>query len=372
MARRREFLFLARALSPSRGDERVGALREEIARAQIVWPELVELASQQLVTPTLHQALREKDLLDALPAEVREYLEAVHTLNRERNRRIADQTVEIAAALDRAGIEPVLLKGVAHLFADLYGDPAARIIGDIDLLVSAQDIERAGASLTAIGYRTADVGDMSFAEHHHLPPLVRADAVAAVELHSEPLFTAFGNLLPAAELIAAARPVAVADRQARMPAPRHQMVLNIAHAQLADRHYWSGRVSLRALIDLVLLRARADDATIWPGILDAFDGNGYGDACRAYLMLAERLLGQATPPGLRPTLAARLACRRVEVQRRSPRLMALGASYGFYRAMLAQLAAGPLARRRVLNRVLHPAGYRRWLRSWRQHVGRTG
>lgn len=372
MARLDEFRFLVRALGPIDPDERaVRRLRTDLGEGGISWQGVVELASRELVTPTLHQTLRDKGLLAAVPAEVRDYLEAVHGLNSERNRRIADQMVEITAALNRAGVEPVLLKGAAHLFADLHGDPAARMIGDIDLLVSSEQIDRAAAALAGIGYRAAGIEDMSYAEHHHRPPLMRADAVAPVELHTEPLFPAFGSLMSAQDVIGAARPVTIAGQRAWLPSTRHQIVLNIAHTQLSDRHYWSGQVSLRALIDLVRLRAQPDAASVWPEILDAFDRGGHGGACRAYLMLAERLFGQAAPTGFRPTLAARLACWRVELQRRSPRLMAIGASYGFHRAMLAELAATPVARRRVLGRLLHADGYRRSLRSWRKHLSRA-
>jgi hypothetical protein len=365
-----EFRFLVRALGPFDDDEWAAeALRDDLASGD--WEGIIALASQQLVTPTLHQALHDKGLLGALPEEVRDYLEAVHTLNGARNRRIADQTAEITAALNEAGIEPILLKGVAHLFAGLYGDPAARVIGDIDLLVSSERIDSAVAALAGIGYRVGDVEGMSFAEHHHHPPLVRADAITFVELHTEPLYQAFGRLMSAADIMAAARPVAIADQRARLPSTQHQLVLNIAHTQLSDRHFWSGRASLRGLMDLVLLRARAVDAVVWQDILDAFERSGHGNACRTYLMLAERLLGQAAPRELHPTLGARLACWRVDRQRRSRRRMAIGVSYGFYRALLAELVAGQGARRRVLNRLLHPDGFRRSLQALRNHLSRA-
>lgn len=367
-----QFRFLVRALGPFDHDEwAADSLRADLASGDVGWEGVIELASQQLVTPALRQALHDKGLLAAVPAEVRDYLEAVHTLNGARNRRIADQTAEIAAALNEVGIEPILLKGVAHLFTGLYGDPAARVIGDIDLLVSSERMARAVAALTGIGYRAGEVEGMSFGEHHHHAPLVRADAITFVELHSEPLYQPFGRLMSAADVMAAARPVALADQRARLPSTQHQLVLNIAHTQLSDRHFWSGRTSLRGLLDLVLLRARAVDAVVWQDLLDAFDRSGHGTACRAYLMLAERLLGQAVPPELRPTLGARLACWRVELQRRSRRRMMIGASYGWYRALLAELLAGRRARRRVLSRLRHPDGLRRSLQALRKHLSRA-
>ena len=114
---------------------------------------MVALASELLVTPTLHQALRDPGPWRRAAGGSAGLLAAVHALNGERNRALADQLAEIAAALNAIGTEPVLLKGVAYLVEDLYGDPAARVIGDIDLLVSEERIEDAVGALLAIGYR---------------------------------------------------------------------------------------------------------------------------------------------------------------------------------------------------------------------------
>ena len=365
------FRFVARLLGPAGQDERaLSGAGDEPGCGALAWEAVVALASELLVTPTLHQALRDPGPGAALPAEVRDYLAAVHALNGERNRAIADQVAEIAAALNAIGTEPVLLKGVAYLVEDLYGDPAARVIGDIDLLVSEERIEDAVGALLATGYREAGLDDVSFAAHHHRAPLVRDDTVAAVELHTEPVPQTFSTLLPAARVRRAARRVAVSGQRAWLPAARELVVHNIIHGHLNDRHYWSGRMPLRALCDLVRLRLAHDAAIDWPEVLGTFDRAGYGSACRAWLMAAQRHLGQAPPAGFEPTLGARFACWRNGAQMRSPRLMALGEAYGYHRAMLARLRAGPSSRRQLLARVLHPRGYRRYLRSFKAHRGR--
>jgi hypothetical protein len=371
MRRYDAFRWVARALAPAdRGGRTVGAPGDELGRAGLPWEEVIELASQQLVTPALDQALRDAGRFFEVPAEVRDYLEAVHGLNGERNRKIADQVVEITAALNAIGTEPVLLKGVAYLVEDLYGDPAARVIGDIDLLVSAERIEDAIGALLAIGYREAGLDDVSFAAHHHSTPLARGDAVAAVELHTAPVPQAFSRLLPAEQVRRNARPLAVGAHRAWLPAPRDLVVHNIVAGQLADRHYWSGRIALRPLCDLVRLRLAHEAAIDWPEVLATLDRAGYGSACRAWLMAAQLFLGQAPPAGVEPTLGARFACWRSGAQIRSPRLMALGEAYGYHRAMLERLRAGPRSRRQLLARLLHPRGYRRYLRSFKAHRSR--
>jgi len=57
----------------------------------------------------------------------------------------------VARLLHEAGAPFVLLKGLSYL-ADLYDDPAARVLTDIDLLIRRDDIPRITRSLRAAGY----------------------------------------------------------------------------------------------------------------------------------------------------------------------------------------------------------------------------
>jgi hypothetical protein len=181
----------------------------------------------------------------------------------------------------------------------------------------------------------------------------------------------FSTLLPAGRIWRDARPLPVDGHRAWLPAARDQIVHNVIHGQLADLHYWSGRIALRPLCDLVRLRIAHDDAIDWPEVLGTFDRAGYGSVCRAWLLTAQRLLGQAPPAGFAPSVGARFACWRSDAQLRSPWLMALGESYGYHRAMIARLRAGRGPRQQLLDRLLHPQGYRRYLRSFRAHRGRV-
>jgi Uncharacterised nucleotidyltransferase len=370
MNRQADLAFLGRALSPLHA-EPVGALRDDLGGGTLAWESVVDLASRHLITPVLYQGLADKGLLHDLPAEVRTYLEAVHELNGERNRRIADQLQEIIAMLNAVGIEPVLLKGVAYLVTDLYRDPAARVIGDIDLLVPNDQLAAAVAALTAIGYREAGLDDFSFAAHHHHTPLARQHDAAAVELHTEAVAEPFTPFLPTARILGGARRVEADGRRFRLPAPQDQIVHNIVHTQLTDRHYWLAQVPLRPLSDLARLRLTSEDQIDWQRILVVFDRAGHGSACRAWLLAAEQLLGQYLPGVVRPNLSARIACWRIRSQSRHRWLKAAGEWYGYHRAILAELRAGPASRRRLRTRLLHPNGYQRYFRALRRHMGRA-
>jgi hypothetical protein len=74
------------------------------------------------VLPALAAALRDLDLIGSLDAELAEFLLAVHAANLERNEELRGELAAAVGALNRTGIEPMLLKGAIRLVDDLYPD----------------------------------------------------------------------------------------------------------------------------------------------------------------------------------------------------------------------------------------------------------
>jgi hypothetical protein len=67
-------------------------------------------------------------------------------------------TAEIAAALERAEIAFILLKGPVYVDW-LYGDGAARPYGDTDLLIAPGSLDAAGGVLRGLGFRYGGIAD---------------------------------------------------------------------------------------------------------------------------------------------------------------------------------------------------------------------
>jgi len=88
----------------------------------------------------LHDVLLRKGLDSCLPDPIREYFQAVFSLNLERNERLRASLVEAVGALNRIGVEPLLLKGAAVLHGEPYAGVTARMLGDLDILVPAASI----------------------------------------------------------------------------------------------------------------------------------------------------------------------------------------------------------------------------------------
>lgn len=109
----------------------------DLPAGQSEWEGLLHLSGEHLVVPQLRWALREQGLWAALPAEVADYLDAVYTLNLERNCGCEEQLRELVTRLNGIGVVPVLLKGAAALIDGLYPTAGERMMSDLDVLVPA-------------------------------------------------------------------------------------------------------------------------------------------------------------------------------------------------------------------------------------------
>jgi Uncharacterised nucleotidyltransferase len=272
------------------------------AAESVDWPLFVALASSHLVTPALQPRLG-KVLGAPLDGEVERYLAVLRTLNRVRNRRLRAQLDDLVAALNAAGIEPILLKGMAHLALGLYADDADRVIGDIDVLVAGEQLDAALRVLCQMGYRSHG-GDLEHGHLHHYPPVACDDSEAWVELHKAA--SPYHRALPTSALIRRTGRIALESGSAAVPCPEDLLVHNIVHSQLHQRGFWSAEFSLRDAYDLVLLARHFRDELDWPRLASRIAADLGGHSAGFYVRRAHRLLGQPPPPLPWP-LGARLA-----------------------------------------------------------------
>jgi hypothetical protein len=323
----------------------------------VEWPLLVSLASHHLVTPALEPRLG-KVIRVPLEPELQRYLATMRALNRARNGRIRDQLKDLVSAFNAAGIEPILLKGPAHLAVGLYADDADRVIGDIDMLVAAEQSEAALAVLPFLGYDSYG-GDPEHAHLHHYAPVTCEGAETWVELHkaASPCHRA----LPTRALIAGARSVRIGGGSIGVPCSEDLLVHNIVHSQLHKRGFWSAEFSMRDAYDLVLLARHFRDELDWARLTSRIGADVGRHSAGFYVRCAHRLLG-LTPPPLPWPLGARFADWRW-------RCHARGKMVGLQRASRV-LALELQALRQVIGtpasrRLLDPRWYGRHLRRVR-------
>ena len=304
------------------------------------WPRLLRAAGQHLVTPSLADALRRQGLFDALPAQVRDYLDGMRDLNRLRNRDLRAALEDIARALTPLDIQPVLLKGANALLPDQYPGAEDRVIGDLDLGVPPLRLAAAEGALLDLGYpqraaaaitspllprealhhqghpllhptrlvRVELLRGLVFDDHewevrhHHSYPLLHPTRAARVELHRRLVFDVRDAARLQAGLTTTAQTLA-AGSVVQVPDPGTRLLHNFLHAQINDRLRQRRGLNLRQLLEFAAL-AQRHPQILTPALLERLRRRRRR-AFLEYLAQAEHWLGLAWPPGLPRTASAR-------------------------------------------------------------------
>jgi hypothetical protein len=237
------------------GDERTGLdnnFKEKVIQDEEVLSKFIRLSSYHLVLPAVYRKLQKTGLSNDLPPELAEHLNEILQLNIKRNEEILQQIDEINLHLNSAGIQPVYMKGTAHLLDGLYSDPADRMIGDIDLLVRDKDFLPTAKIVLKLGYKT----DIEIYDEINTlkdyPRLFREDVPADIEIHRLPVIPEFSKWFTP-ETIFREKKQIQGKINCFVPSCKHQLIQNFIHSQLTNKGHKHRLVSLRDLYDCHLL-----------------------------------------------------------------------------------------------------------------------
>jgi len=167
------------------------------------WENFVQMGSTHLILPALYCKLQQKDVLSLLPKDLEQYLKELSAINRNRNKRLLQQSQNISNLLQAHGVEHAFLKGIALLIKGCYKDIAERMIGDIDILVAPKQLGRASQLLREKGYtyKTESFGSKYLPYHQDIRLLPEANGLAAVELHRYPLHRGYEHIFTTTDIL---------------------------------------------------------------------------------------------------------------------------------------------------------------------------
>ncbi|MBI4603110.1 MAG: nucleotidyltransferase family protein [Planctomycetes bacterium] len=116
--------------------------------------------------------------------ETRADLEAQSCFHAFRWELIREAVAGLLDGLGRAGVQTVLLKGIA-LAGEAYDPPGLRPMRDVDVLVRSSDLERARRAALEAGFAEdpARHPNERYAAHHHLAPIFHRATGVCLELH---------------------------------------------------------------------------------------------------------------------------------------------------------------------------------------------
>jgi hypothetical protein len=262
----------------------------------VEWTPTMDLAHWHGVAPRLARSLVVSGVAGDIPRAVDDDLQSGYMATMARNLMFRRELGAIVEELHRHEVEVMVLKGAA-LVPLVHRDPGVRPMDDLDLLVHADDLERAEKIITATGYRSSDKSPATThvdEAHHHLPSLVRADGAVTIELHhklgssgSPPDFDVSG-------VWARAVPFDADDAACLRPSDE-DLLAHVALHFLVDRVRLFSRRALRQVCDIGATIDACSDALEWDRLIDDAAERGYATALALALGTAAAVVDARVP-----------------------------------------------------------------------------
>jgi len=198
------------------------------------------------------------------------------------------------AALEQAGLEPVVLKGfvLAH---SVYPSPETRTMSDVDLWLRREGLAHAARALAPLGWRQPwwrDTVSVPAGSGGQVGLILSPDSLI-IELHGDP-----GALVDAA-------PQALEEfwsRRVRVDIgglsawtlPAEETLIHLA-LHLAEHHRFLDAVG--RLLDVALVLDAAGQSLAWPAFANRCEGLGISRWVATTIGTSRAMLGAPVPPG---------------------------------------------------------------------------
>jgi hypothetical protein len=210
------------------------------------------------------------------------------------------ELMAVLAALTAAGIQPIVIKGMALAYSR-YAAPAARRCRDTDLLVRRNELTAVRATLAGLGYAAAHQceGELLFYQVA-LKKTDRFGLVHTLDVHWKiSTQSLFAGLLTLDEIAAGSTPLPALGVHARGAGPLHALLLACVHPVMHHRQAHS----LVWVYDVHLL-ASCLSASQFDQFAALALKKQVAAVCAHQLTLTARLMGTRLPDGLLQRLEA--------------------------------------------------------------------
>lgn len=255
------------------------------------WQAVAILARRHGVGPLLYRQLKTLGLTNQVPADFLQALRSAYLGTATRNLSIYRELGVLFERLQRANVPGVLLKG-AYLAKAVYGDIAARPIGDIDLLAKKSDLARIEEIMADMGFtRTHQVRE-TFKEIHSFD-YVHAKLRLLVEIHWDLIEPMYGIHVDVGGVWERSYPALVADIPVRALSPEDLILHLCIHT---SSHVFAH--GLRSMCDLAETLQRFQETVDWASLCRRARRWGAERCVYVNLWLANELLHVQLPDGV--------------------------------------------------------------------------
>ena len=253
------------------------------------WTPLARLAEQEKLLSVLWRTLSR--LGSAMPPQLATLLRQRAAVEEFRLSLTESVLTDALAVLEREQVPVMLLKGAA-LAATVYGSFAERPMGDLDILVPAEQATNAWNALRAAGWSLELSGGEEFHRtHHHLPGLLDPRGLQLVlEVHRGFLPAKGAFVLDTGRLWTEAQHVRCGPHDLLVPSPAHHLLLLSVH--FAWSHAMSQGVARTVRDVATLLRGSPVN---WAAFLDLVR-TAHAERCAYWTLRLSQRLGAADVP----------------------------------------------------------------------------
>ena len=343
-----------------------------LLRRGMRWDKVISRSAHCRVSPWVYFHLKSLAGDSAVPSEALDRLRDVITCQFAHLIKLSGMLEEIVERFSDEGIEVIVLKGVA-LAAAVYDNPGFRMTGDLDVMVSRDDVAAAAQLLGGLGCKQKSTTLSS--NRHHLPVFYWQGDLS-VELHWDIVSPAAPHTIPTNKLWARCRPLRIGTAETRMLGPEHLLLHTALHAAYGH----SFHAMLFQLCDIREIVCRFADEIDWDFLLAQIKETSIEWPAYWSFRMAVDLTGATIPPHILKELKppyARWSPRYAILIGILPRVALSFEGTGFLTHAVSD-ALWPLVKEnteliawsKVARRVLDPARLLRYVR--RLYKSRSG
>jgi hypothetical protein len=274
---------------PTENVERLGV----VLRSEIDWTALIHAAERHGMTPLLFWHVS-RSFPERIPKETMTELRNRFFFNSRRNLYLTRELLDLLGVLLSQGVTAVPYKGPV-LAASIYGNLALRRCGDIDILVSLNDISRARDLLMARGYRLELEGYSEttnrFFGYNHV--FVRDDITVEVHWAIAPRW--FGTSIDLGSMLGRRQQLSLVGITVSALTPDDLLLVLCVHGA---RHCWERLIWVADIAEII----RANPGIAWAALLATAAMAGSERMVLLGVFLAYHLLSAPLPAPVRRKL----------------------------------------------------------------------
>ncbi len=293
---------------------------KDLLTGGVDWDLLLKKAYWHRLSPLVAHWLTSPGLRESVPAATLPRLKGIYYQSLAKGIIFQEEISRLLLIFQREEMPVVLLKGAA-LLGSVYGDIALRPMGDLDILVRPEHLERAEAIALKQGYQyDADdkYQELSRQDSHHLANLWHHEKRIMLEIHYHIVSRDEPYYFNLDDFWSRARPVTISNVRALAFAPE-DLLIHLSVKFLLDRRYLS-YAALGQLCDISEVIRHYRDLLDWHLLEKIAGENGVAKGLHFVLYACQQLLetplpalvlDRLQPPGFDPASAGRFIRRRV-------------------------------------------------------------